>query len=410
MIVVESISPEIFFKRLACFDLLVFSIQFFHIVLFTLYDFQVLLVLFFVHFSIQFFLILFINLGKYSSEFKINNFNILFFFIVFVFFIKISSRYEYINFSIFDDNSVLYNNRKLELGVRFTTYFSIFFYPLAILLPFSRQPRWTYIALIVMVSIIALIDMVFIGSKNAPIFVLIFYVCTARFKIATVKMMLIWFLLGFIFVMIFQHTIIGRTSEALTNNFDWEVLLKNTGSTEILKIDFKALSVIAKYEWAYPIIFLNHYLSHSIAELTANLGSFSFIDFNLPYITDQICAVGLCDRSQSSLDIALLNDRHNVYATMYTTIFFDFGVFFTSLLMFLGFVYSFVKFINTRNSRPRKKISLGFAVIGVWFSVGSIENYFYNGLGLVQLLLCFIIIGVANVVFKSQKERVREEF
>ena len=86
---------------------------------------------------------------------------------------------------------------------------------------------------------------------------------------------------------------------------------------------------------------------------------------------------------------------------MYTTLFFDFGITLTLLFMLLGFGYIFYGYAKIKRAKENyKSISLGFAVIGVWLLLGSIENYFYNGLGLVQFLLIFALIGIRNVFSK----------
>jgi hypothetical protein len=341
------------------------------------------------------------DLGIYSSKFKTQSYKFFFYLFVVIFFFKISSRVGYLDVSIFSDSTLLNENRQTGVEVTISTYFSIFFYPLAIILSFTPKPVKVARIVLTLVLITCLIDMVFIGAKNAPMFTLMFYLLTIKFKFTSARTIFLMSMLGILFIFIFSHSTIGRTAEGVLGEFDWVTLLLNTGSTEVLKINPVVLSNIVDYQWLYPVIFLSNYLTHSIAELYYLLDQFSLFQVDLAYTKDQFCAVGLCDRVQSSEYIYDLNSRHNIYATMYTTLFFDFGITLTLLFMLLGFGYIFYGYAKIKRAKENyKSISLGFAVIGVWLLLGSIENYFYNGLGLVQFLLIFALIGIRNVFSK----------
>lgn len=380
-------SPVNFFQKIRLFAFSLACLQLFHLTFFTNATWEIYLTWFLL--TVVILTSIFILSWASSS---CNSFAFIYWqpaviILIISFCFKLFSRIGYIKTTMAYGLSVSRIDPAASSG-SWASFVNIFFYPAAIILAFAVLPRKVFVLCLTLTFIMCLVDLIFLGTRNAPVFVLIFFFLTSHVKL-NARNFITASLLIFGFVEIFSYSTVYRSMDA--SSFDWLDLFELTGSTQVLRINEDAVSTLGDISNIfYPIIFLMHYLTHSIAELANML---SWRDLNAPgtlcYLKDQFCAIGFCDRDESIAAIASINPRSNVYQTIFSSFFYDFGVIPTVFIWIfsLGALSIFQHFYL-------KKVSILVAFFGVIIMVGSVENYFYNGLNLVQILMIFsILIG-----------------
>jgi Ca2+/Na+ antiporter len=299
---------------------------------------------------------------------------------------KLSSRLPYIQSWFADGLLATRQNEELGSG-GWTSAFSIFFYPLAILLAFCTMPRNIYRRLMFGVLVVCAIDLVFLGTRNAPMFVLTFHALTFPLKLRARFLPLIGAALA-LFVALFSYSTANRAAESADGTFDWLVLFEFTASAEVLKIDRNTVAPVA--QWApglLPAIFLSHYLTHSIAELNEFVGLTEKLPRGgLYYFRDQLCVIGLCNREDSLAKIESINPRPGVYQTMWASLILDFGWTGAFALFTLAIAITYAA-----QRQRRDELGMGVVLLTQMIMLSPIENYFYNGLGLAQTL-CILVV------------------
>lgn len=377
--------------RVRVFALGLAFIQFFHLAIFTEAKVDVFLVWLIVHIIIQGSLwVLRVAAGR--SKFFVNiPWRPLVILLLIAFIFKLTSRVPYISSSLTEGMYATRTNPEIGTG-GLASYVNIFFYPLAILLAFTVLPKRAYVISMSMVILVCLVDLAFIGTRNAPVFVLLYHFMSApiRYKL-TVKHVGVLMLLVAGFTGIFSYSTFNRTMEVEQETFDWLKVFELTGSTQILKINRAVVSPLSEYAPAVlPAIFLSHYVSHSIAELDNIVNLRAELDLGrMYYITDQFCVIGACSRGDSLWAIESANPRSNVYQTIFSSLLFDFGIV-GAALVWIGSLF----LLSLRQSIQSNQLSMSVAFMSVMIAIGPIENYFFNGLGLVQILTIFLALFV----------------
>jgi hypothetical protein len=399
------ITPKEFLGRVKTFSLGLAAVQIFHLLVFAQARTEDYVSWFAVNAIIQISLWVLRVAARRSNSFMTIYWRPLVALLLLSFVVKVYSRLPYIS-SWFSEG--LYATRNnMDLGVSgAASYFNIFFYPLAILLAFTVLPRRAYLVSMACVVFMCLMDLVFIGTRNAPMFVLLFHFLTLPVKFTT-KNVGISILLCFCFIGIFSYSTVHRSYESLEGDWDWVTTFELTGSTQVLKINRGVVVPLAQHIPAVlPAVFLSHYFAHSVAELAHLMDVRQELDFGgLPYITDQLCAIGMGSRADSAWAIEVANPRAGVYQTIFASLFFDFGMAGAALLwIFLLILTLFVQLI-----RPRR-LSAGLMLISVVIAVGPIENYLYNGLGFAQVLTLFLALFMIQLLGRLKEALPKSDF
>jgi hypothetical protein len=304
-------------------------------------------------------------------------------FISFVF--KLTSRVEYITATLSYGLNAARTDPNVGAG-GLASFVNIFFYPAAILLAFTILPKRVYRVCLVLISIICMVDMLFIGTRNAPVFVLLFILLATPFKFS-IKTYFQALIALVSFIAIFSYSTTNRGADA--DSFDWQVAFELTGSTQVLHINKDIAATIGDNAPAlFPAVFLLHYVTHSIAELENMMMT---RDWQTPgglyYMTDQFCAVGFCSRQDSQDRIDMVNPRSNVYQTIFSTLFYDFGIVLSCFIWVILLLFLCLR----QRVIMRKEVGIDIVFFSILIMVGSIENYLYNGLNFVQILVIFLL-------------------
>ncbi len=324
--------------------------------------------------------------ARHCTEYVFIPWRILATLILIAFVFKMSSRMPYIQSWLSEGLLATRHNTELGKGGWYT-YGSMFFYPLSILLAFCTMPRSVYRILLLGVLAICSIDFIAMGTRNAPMFVMMFYLLSMNFQFQIKRALSMSVVLAIIFTTIFNYSTVNRSYASGEGNFDWQEFLKFTNSTEVLKIDSEIVALFSKSTPNLsPTIFLSHYLAHPISELNY------FIDLSdrLPLggmygVRDQICVVGTCDRAESQWEIESTNPRAGVYQTIWVSLILDFG--------WGGAIFIFaltVAMLYGIQRIQRYQLGISLVIFTQLIMLSPIENYLYNGLGLIHLILTFV--------------------
>ncbi|MEO8313274.1 MAG: hypothetical protein ABI645_00635 [Pseudomonadota bacterium] len=380
----------LFQGRLWRLELLLAFVQLFHLLLMSTAHFGDLVVWFFVHGIAQASLWVLRNTDREGPNFLIIPWRPLVVLFVVSLIFKLSSRAPIIGVWLADGLRVTRDSDELAGGSGLASYANIFFYPVAILLAFTALPRRVYRVLMICLFVMCAIDLIVLGTRNAPIFVLLFHLLAVPTRFG-VRRVLTTLAFGIAFVAIFSYSTVNRTLEAAEGDFDWLVLFDSTTSTEVLKLNPATVEPLSRAVPAMiPAVFLEHYLSHSIAELDYLLTSPDRLKLgNASYLIDQGCAIGMCSREKSQDAILDANPRAGAYQTIWGSLLFDFGIVGALLAWVLG-VGAVVLFKLIRLRASVLMVALASTVI----TLGMVENYLYNGLGLAQMLTIFIAYGL----------------
>ncbi len=301
--------------------------------------------------------------------------------------VKLFSRMPYVTTWLVEGlqaTRTLADEQLMDSGA--ASYINIFFYPLAILSAFAVMPRHVYRRILMIVILVSLVDLVFIGTRNAPAFVLLFHALLAPVRVRARHVAVMGTLLiGF--VGLFSYSTVNRTADSVAGAFDWLVLFEFTKSAEVLQLDRAVVESLA--EAAPPIlpaVFLSHYLSHSVAELAHLVDRLHELQTGeAHHVVYQVCATRLCSQAAAFEGIERTNPRAGVYQTIWGSLILDFGL--AGALLAWCLVIMLVAFVQ--QMRPRT-LSLGAAIVSHVVMLGAIENYFFNGLGLLQVLCIFV--------------------
>jgi hypothetical protein len=278
------------------------------------------------------------------------------------------------------------------------SYITIFFYPLCIVMAFVDMPRRSYYFYLSLVIVIVVVDLTVLGTRGSPFFVLLFHFLMLRLKFFSLKPMLFFAALFILLIVIIDYQTQGRSADTFTVGWDWVRTIKYSWIFDNLRVDENVISVVDEQSpTLFPLIYLTQYISHSIAEFRVLLFTqeYNLLGHAL-YLQDQVCLISGCDRLLIQNAIIESNPRAGLYQTLYSSLFFDFGVIGIVVLSSLSLLYFYVA-----------RAGIFFLALAVYFAiiiaVSGVENYFYNGLGLARFIVFVALWKLISikVVFKS---------
>ena len=353
-------------------------VQFLYIVIFTnRADVVLVLALFFLAFGFPLF-----TLRNYCYTPRVFNK-----FLIFLFFVsgvaKLGNRVDDIQtyFVAFSTLDV----RNLPSAPSFLTYISVFFYPCLIAAMLSKiEGRKTYFVYL-LALICLLIDLFIIGSRNIPFLIILFFVILHfDYFFSSVLRLSALTLTGACMIYAFHRSNVVRSIEA----YDYAAHFQATTSM----VNMPVKSFWLDYEVLHPIIFLFSYLSHSLAEV-----KFYFEQHPAPllvwdpdYIFIQFGKLGLFDIEPFVTSLENENSRTDVYQTIAVSLSHDFGL--LGLIAFYLWVLLLFFLIHVR-----QKFTMSTAFIFFLVSLSSIENYFYQGLGLGQVMIFVFLASLLRI-------------
>jgi hypothetical protein len=273
-------------------------------------------------------------------------------------------------------------NKELGSGGAYT-FITVFFYPISMILAIIEiNKKYIYfIALLV----ILLIDIFILGTRGAPIFVILFHALFFKRRYSTKLFILGLFVSLFLLVNVFVYQ---TESRSLTESYDWKSTIEHSRLFDNLPVK----DVYLEKEFSdtfYVALYISQYITHSISEFgyLLNKGSYGLVgSFN--YFLDEVCLVAMCDRSEYQDNIKEINERHGLYQTLYSSLLFDFG--------YLGIfgIFFLICIVIILNSTISLYLLVYISMVVV-FSL--IDNYVYNAIGLGRFLLFVGILYILSI-------------
>lgn len=381
------VSPAVFLRRVMLFEGMLAFVQFIHLVLFANAAFGDFIAWMAVH-AIALSSIALLRLSaRDCTDFFLCAWKPLATIMIFTLAFKLANRIPIAQVWLAEGLYATRHSEELLGRGGWTSAINVFFYPSAILLAFCTLPRRVYALLMSGVLIMCAVDFIFIGTRNAPMFVLMLHVLAMPFRLGR-RNILKAGLAVVLVTAIFNYSTVHRTQDSALGTFDWLTLFESTISTQVLTLNRATVEPIYESVPALmPAIFLSHYVSHPVAELNYFAGRSDQIALGGLYgIKDQFCAVGVCNREESQYAMEAVNDRSGVYQTMWAGLLRDFG--------WLGaaglFLLCLVAVYGVQRMAPRR-LGVGVILVAQLIALSSIENYLFNGLGLVQILCIFVV-------------------
>lgn len=273
---------------------------------------------------------------------------------------------------------------------------AVIFYPLCIVLAFAEIPRRRYYVFVVMMWCVVLLDFFILGTRNAPIFVLLFHLLTSRAKFFSPKMIVFVVSSIALFVLLFDWQSKARSLDTVTVGWNWSETLRYSWLMEHLSIREESIRFFDEnLSFVMPAVFLLQYISHSIAVFSDLISAGQYDAFGWQaYLYDQYAIVG-GGRDYTSELIQNINPDAGLYQTLYSILLFDFG-WVGVFLMIVVLVVAYGFFDTERVVIP--PISIYLLMV---FSTSSIENYLYNGLGLWRFLVFLLMVSLLSQVSKK---------
>lgn len=387
---INPVHPQVFFNRILKFVIFLSLIQFFHLFFLTTSGIDVFLT------WLIFYSVLFLIFSLYSKLIKNISFFSLSYKFILIFFIigfigKLIAKFDYIQSWLSFGLHVTRHSTEVSGG--WSTYLAVWFYPASILLAFTRIPsKKVYISILLMLSTVIFIEFIFVGTRGGPILVILFYLLAFRKNIESKQIVI----LSIILLAIFAYSTQYRSLAAELGIFSWTTLLENTISTEIVQIKPQVINFCDNYApFLFPLIFLFHYLSHSIGELTYLISMLDGINTGgANYFLREICLTGICDLNIYTEAAENLNIRGAVYTTLLGFLIYDSSLPISIFIVISVVILNYFFLIWFRKIDP---LTVSILVI---LSVSSIGNYFYTGLGLIQFILVLGIYFI-GVIYNS---------
>ena len=265
-----------------------------------------------------------------------------------------------------------------------TSIIAIWFYPLCIVLAFLRIRTRQYYLLCIPMLIVLAIDIVALGTRNAPFFVFIFHAITYHGSFLKFRRMFAALGIVLLTVFIVDYQTKGRSLNTTSIGFHWSMMLEHSRIFRHAPVRDEVIELSKDWSLVGPSVYLAGYIAHSQAEFRYLVGEGSFGAFGTPnYTMDEVCLVLFCPREPFQNRIMEINPSTGLYMTTLATFLFDFGYVGTAILFVYIVLLSFVL---------PYRLYLPIAIYTCFvFSLGLIENYFYNGLGLARFVL-FVIL------------------
>lgn len=278
---------------------------------------------------------------------------------------------------------------------------TVMFYPLCIVLAFVNIPRRQYYIYAAMMWCVISLDFLILGTRNAPIFVLLFHLLTSRLKFTSLKMILIVTISIVLLVLLFDWQSKARSLDTVTVGWSWAETLRYSWLMDHLRVpEEKIRAIDENFSLMMPAVFLLQYISHSIAVFSDLISTGQYDAFGcLVYLFDQYSIVG-GGRASSAELIQAINRDSGLYQTLYSSLLIDFGwvgVFLIAVILVL--IYGFVG-VSCATISP---YSIYFLVV---LSVSSVENYFYNGLTLWRFAVFLLLVSLLSRIPMGLSRRV----
>jgi hypothetical protein len=276
--------------------------------------------------------------------------------------------------------------------------FTVLFYPLCIILAFIDLPRRQYYVYALLMLTVIAVDFIVIGTRNAPIFVLVFHFLMYRGRFTSFRNIILFCSCLIIFVILFDYQSRNRSLDPGTVGWNWAENLRYTWLMEHLPISENVIRTLELHlPYLLPVVFIMHYISHSIAAFTllVSNGIFGFIG-SPAYFYDQMCIAFKCNREYTAAWIHELNPDAGMYQTLYSSLLFDLGWIGLAMVMMI-LIYYYLSRFNKVRTFPA--LSIYLLII---FATSSVENYIYNGLGIWRFLTFIALSWVLSCFSKAQ--------
>lgn len=307
--------------------------------------------------------------------------------------IVLSSRYEYIINTL---SHGLADTRLSEDVGRggISSVINAMFYPLGMLAVYHVKGKFRTIA-IMLTMMVAVIDIVSIGTRNTPFFIFIyFFIFNSELKIK-IKYAMHLIVAVFLIIFAFEATTRERSGYVGFANEYWYF---KAIESEVMGGSILNISI---FEWAYenfwvllPFYYLIAYISHSIVDFFTFINNYtSWFDPTFAHLLDQLSMYTFADRSVYQDVIGAMRVRSGYYQTLYTSIIIDMGI------LFVIFIPAYMIFSNFKKFIP-------FGILLICFIVLSlIENYFIQGLKPIHYLF-FIIYFMLFIKIPKYKKQI----
>ena len=270
-------------------------------------------------------LLLFV-ISRRMSEVAFNYFESKLYKVIFIIaFISIvmTSRYEY----IFNTLSHGLADTRLSEDVGHGGFYSVInamFYPLGMLAVYHVKSKFRTLA-IMLTLMVAIVDIVSIGTRNAPFFIFVyFFIFNSELKI-NIKYFLNLIIVMFLLIFAFEATTRERSGFVGFANEYWyfKAIESEVMSGSILNISI--------FDWAYqnfwvllPFYYLIAYISHSIVDFFTFITNYtSWFDPTFAHLLDQLSMYTFSDRSTYQDIIGTIRVRSGYYQTLYASIIID---------------------------------------------------------------------------------------
>lgn len=241
------------------------------------------------------------------------------------------------------------------------------------------------------------IDFIILGTRNAPAFVLLFHLLMIRGRILSLRTVAIGVICIILFVMLFDYQSRSRSLDSITTGWDWSATLRYSWLMDNLRVSDATIDTLKEFFPAgLPAVFLVQYITHSIATLSKLLFAGQFDAFPQPYyLYDQICIALSCDREYLHTQIQAINPESGLYQTLYGSLLFDFG--WAGLLL----IYMVITLLYCLIRGKKQIISALSIYLAVILTISGVENYFYNGLGLLRFIAFICLIQLLSLPFDT---------
>lgn len=276
-----------------------------------------------------------------------------------------TSRIDYI-FSTLNFGLAATRSSEVVGGGGLFSAINAMFFPLGMLAVFHEKGLSRSFVISITI-LIAVSDILFMGVRNGPFFLfLYFYIFNDNTRLTGLKI----FSWLFVVVFFFEYTTRVRSGHDgdVLSYWYWKATESEVSGGSILNFyvyDFAEMFIPI----LLPFFYLIAYISHSVPDFFSFFIEYdAFFEPTFLHLRDQLALYTFSDRSNLQADMATLRVRSGFYQTAYTSLLIDFG-FILPLMGFIFFTFSRVAFIT-----PIVILTLMFACLA------NIENFFFQGL------------------------------
>lgn len=270
---------------------------------------------------------------------------------------------------------------------------TVFFYPLSLVSIFYKSTsRYKFICTLTTI-LVSIIDIFFMGARNAPFFVIFFHLIFYKNKISlSLRSVILLLTILILIIYAFEYTTRVRSGYVGYPNEYW--LWKSTESEvmSLSSVNFSLYVFFNEFFWyALPVFYLISYISHSIPELVFFLSGYDFEILPRFYIIyDYFLMATFQDRTEITKLIEVAKFHPGYYQTIYPSLLIDFGLILTPLILIL------IVFLK---NKIVILVQLYFIPVMIF---SGIENYLYTGLTPIRFII-FVFLGYFFLKIQSTK-------